>query len=389
MIEEAEESMNKRKLSHAELHFVRVTPVTCWSFLRLYTHDGWIGDGEATFFRKENEQRSVAERLIPMALREASIEYPSEFAAQHAPSDRVEASIICALDQALWNLHAQSKGQPLANVLGVQRERIPVYANINRRTVSRTPVDFASSAFAAVSEGHKAFKLAPFDEVSNEICSQGDGVKAMQAGLDRIAAVRETVGSEARLMVDCHWRFDEETAAVLNEAAAEYGVYWIETPLPEVEANIPALVRLRKQCNALGIRQAGLETSVGWASLLPYCEAGAYDVVMPDVKYIGGLHELDKTVAGCRELDLQVSPHNPSGPICHAFSLHMSAALTAFDMLELQFDESPLFEELVNSTILPVHNGTTALLNENGLGVSLLPRLLKQHADRPVQIWKA
>jgi len=58
-------------------------------------------------------------------------------------------------------------------------------------------------------------------------------------------------------------------------------------------------------------------------------------------------------------------------------------------MLELQFDESPLFEELVNSTILPVHNGATALLNENGLGVSLLPRLLKQHADRPVQSWNA
>ena len=144
----------------------------------------------------------------------------------------------------------------MAQTLGVRRERVRVYANVNRRTEQRTAEGFATSARAAMAAGHVAFKIAPFDEVSPQVCAQGDGVRAMQPGLVRVAAVRDAVGSGARLMVDCHWRFDEATASALNEAAAMLGVYWIECPLPEVDGNIPALARLRRQCNGLGMRQA-------------------------------------------------------------------------------------------------------------------------------------
>lgn len=381
--------MSESTLKSAELHFVRVTPQTCWSFLRLHTAEGLTGEGEATFFGREEAQLLAAERLVPLALKEASLRHPGEFAERHVPADRVQSSIVSALDQIFWSLHAQSNEKSLADLLGSRRERLPVYANINRRTTSRTPVEFAASAQAAMAEGHVAFKLAPFDEVDTNICRQGDGVKAMQMGLARIAAVREVVGDRARLMVDCHWRFDEVTAGVLNEAAAKLNVYWIETPLPEVEANIPALARLRGQCNALGMRQAGLETSVAWNGMRPYCEAGAYDVVMPDMKYIGGLHELRKTVAGCIKHHVQVAPHNPSGPVCHAFSLQVSTTIDAFDMLELQFDESPLFEQLVGSPVAPVRRGYMEPPAGSGLGVSLVPGVLKQHAARPAREWFA
>ncbi len=381
--------MSETRLSRAELHCVRVTPKTSWSFIRLHTAEGLTGEGEATLFGQDPAQLRAAEHLVPLALREASLRSPGEFAQRHVPDDRVQSSVVSALDQALWSLHAQGNAQSLAGSLGPRRERIPVYANINRRTVSRGPVDFAASAQAAKAEGHVAFKLAPFDEVDPKVCMQGDGVKAMLPGLARVAAVREVVGNSARLMVDCHWRFDEATAAVLNEAAAKLGVYWIETPIPEVEANIPALVRLRGQCTALGMRQAGLETSVGWDQLRPYCEAGAYDVVMPDVKYIGGLCELRKTIDGCVEHGVQVSLHNPSGPVSHAFSLQVSATMDAFDLLELQFDESPLFEQLVGSPVLPVHRGFAELPVGHGLGVSLVPGLLKQHAEWPAREWTA
>ena len=215
----------------------------------------------------------------------------------------------------------------MAESLGIRRSRVPVYANINRRTIDRRPEGFAASASAASAAGHMAFKLAPFDEVTQEVCAAGNGGRAMLPGLARIAAVREAVGPDARLMVDCHWRFDEATAMLLNEAAAKLGVYWIECPLPEVEGSIPALTRLRRQCEALGMRQAGLEQSIGWAVIRPYCEAGAYDVVMPDVKYIGGVHELRRVASACADVGVAVSPHNPSGPISHAFSLQVSATL--------------------------------------------------------------
>jgi galactonate dehydratase len=374
-------------LRAASAHLVRITPKTCWSFIRLYTHDGLVGEGEATLMGQEAGVLAAAERLVPLALRGAAPDAPGSFARQHAPADIEAASVVSALDQALWSVHAQRCGQSLAQALGARRMQVPVYANINRRTGLRTPEGFAASACAAMAAGYQAFKLAPFDAVSTAVCAQGQGLQAMRSGLACVAAVREAVGPGARVMVDCHWRFDEATARQLNEAAARLGVYWIECPLPEVPDNIPALVRLRQQANALGMLQAGLEMGIGWDSFRPYCEAGAYDVVMPDIKYAGGIHQMQAISAGCVALGIQVSPHNPSGPICHAASLQVSATLDAFDMLERQFDESPLFDALVHAPFGPVVDGSTMLPAGSGLGVALDEAVLHRHAERPVRRW--
>ena len=374
-------------LESATLHVARITHKTCWSFVRLTTGDGRTGDGEASLQGREDGLLAAAERLVPAALEQAALDDPSAFARQHAPEGIEEAGIVSALDQALWSLHAQARGQSLAEVLGSGQSRVPVYANINRRTERRTPEGFAASAEAAMAAGHVAFKVAPFDEVNPTLCSQGDGVRAMQAGLARVAAVREAIGGDARLMVDCHWRFDEATARELNDAAARLGVHWIETPIAETAENIPGLVRLRHQCNALGVRQAGLETGIGWDAFRPYCEAGAYDVVMPDVKYMGGLHEIVRAAERCAALGVQISPHNPSGPVCHAASLQVSTALEAFDMLEMQFDESPLFDALAGAPFGEVREGYLEPPSGTGLGITLSEEVLRRIADRPPRSW--
>ncbi|MXY55360.1 MAG: mandelate racemase/muconate lactonizing enzyme family protein [Gammaproteobacteria bacterium] len=380
--------MNYLTLSSASLHFVRVTRKTCWTFVRLRTGDGRIGEGEATLTGREGALVAAAEDLVPLALSQAAPHHPGAFAECHTPDTIQDAAIVSAVDQALWSLYAEVRGRSLAQALGERRDRIPVYANINRRTDDRSPEGFAASARAAIEAGHVAFKVAPFDEVGPEVCLRGGGVQAMEPGLARVTAVREAVGPQARLMLDCHWRFDEATARTLIEAAARLGVHWIETPLPESASNIAALVRLRRRCNALGIRQAGLETSVGWETMRPFCEAGAYDVVMPDMKYIGGVREMQRTTAECEALGVQVSPHNPSGPICHAASLQVAASLEAFDMLELQFDESAMFDSLVGAPFARVSDGHAELPPGPGLGVKLVDAVLECNVDRPSREWR-
>ena len=380
--------MNDFPVSAVSLHFVRVTHKTCWAYVRVHTRHGRFGEGEATLTGREDELVVVAERTMPLVLEEADPRHPGSFAERHPPASIQDAAIVSAVDQALWSLYAEANGQSMAEVLGLRRERIPVYANINRRTEVRSPEGFAASARAAMAAGHVAFKVAPFDEVTPEVCARGRGVHAMQAGLERVAAVRGAIGPRARLMVDCHWRFDEATAGALNGAAARLGVHWIETPLLEIESNIAALVRLRRRCNALGMRQAGLETSVGWATMRTYCDAGAYDVVMPDMKYIGGVREIQRTATECERFGVQVAPHNPSGPICHAASLQISATLGAFDMLELQFDESPLFDRLAHPPAAEIQEGHAQLPTGLGWGVKLVDGALERHADRPARKWR-
>ena len=278
----------------------------------------------------------------------------------------------------------------LADALGgAQREGVPVYANINRRTEIRTPEGFASSACDALDAGFGALKVAPFDEVTPADCSRGDVASSIDAGLARVAAVRAVAGAGCRLMVDCHWRFDEAAAARMIDAAATHAVHWIECPLPETRENLGALSRLRKRANAHGILLAGMELGIGVDAFRPFCEAAVYDVMMPDIKYVGGLREMLRCADLFREHGVAMSPHNPSGPAAHAASLHVSAAMEHIDMLELQFDESPLFQALVAGGLPVPQRGISALPGGAGLGIHLDAGTVAAHADSASRTWTA
>lgn len=374
--------MSGQGLRSASWHQLRVSGKTIWIFVQLHDADGHTGSGEASLAGQTAEVIAAARQLSSQML-QASTSTPGAWAAAIVPASLVEAAVVSAVDQALWDLHARRNGRCVADMMGGrQRSTIAVYANINRRTEQRSPQGFARSAREAMTAGHVAFKLAPFDEVDVGVCVSGDGVAAMQAGLARIAAVRDVIGPHRRLMVDCHWRFDEHTANALIQAAAEYGLHWIECPLPERDTHIDALVRLRRLANRHGVLLAGLEQGVRFEAFRPYCEAGAYDVVMPDVKYFGGLQHMLDSAAQFAHYGVRFSPHNPTGPICHAASLQVSAAAASFDMLEVQFDESPLFDRLVANGFGPVVDGHCQIPVGAGLGVALQSTVLLAHAQQ-------
>ena len=162
-------------------------------FVVISQRDGRSGTGEASLNGSEAAVRDAVSRLAARAL-SASPARPGEFAAGVAPADLPESAAVSAIDQALWDLHAQRAGTRLADALGgARRESIALYANINRRTRERTPEAFADSAREARGAGFDAVKVAPFDEVDPAACAAGHGVAAMQAGLARIAAVRSVL----------------------------------------------------------------------------------------------------------------------------------------------------------------------------------------------------
>ncbi len=194
--------------------------------------------------------------------------------------------------------------------------------------------------------GFSALKIAHFDDVTPMGCQDGTAEAAIALGLDRIAAVRSTIGPHARLMVDCHWRFTPEAAGRLVDALHPFGLYWLECPIAETEATIPELVGLRRRCHDAGMKLAGLEEFVGAANFEVFARKGAYDVMMPDTKYIGGPEEMMRTAEILGRYGVMLSPPQSTGPICHAASLHLCAAMPG-SLLELQLDESPLFGELV------------------------------------------
>ena len=92
---------------------------------------------------------------------------------------------------------------------------------------------------------------------------------------------------------------------------------------------------------------------------------------MPDAKYAGGMREIMSIGERALSHGVAVSLHNPSGPISHAVSLHIAAALDNGMPLEFQFNETPLFDAIV-AGVIPPRTGQSSLPDGAGIGIGLI-----------------
>jgi galactonate dehydratase len=363
--------MSHDPVSALKLDFVQATPATSWAFLTLTTRAGFTGFGEASLFGAEKALAAgyAALESLAFSLPHAA---PEALPANRPLADLAGAALYSALDQALWDAAARRAGLPLAVALGgARRTAIQVYANINRRTRDRSPEGFAASAAQARAAGFTAYKIAPFDEVTPSALCSGTALEAATPGLARIAAVRSAIGA-GELLVDCHWRFDPPSAAAVLTECAAHGVSWFECPIPETEDAIPAITGLRALAHRHAMRLVGGERLVRLAAFAPFITAGAYDVMMPDIKYVGGFAEALRLAERMEAAGIAFSPHNPSGPIAHAASIQLCAAAASLDRLELQWDETPLFSSIVAPPVPEPRAGIISVpLDSPGIGTVL------------------
>lgn len=347
---------------------VNVTPKTNWSFLLVRTQDGRVGLGECTLSNQEALLEAEAARLAANLVgADALARNRIARLIPHAPGGLVAHAVLSAFEQALWDLAGQQAGRPIHAMLGgALRDDVPLYANINRGANPRTPEGFAAAARRAVAEGFRAVKLAPFEPFVWEDAADASLRAAYHQGLARIAAVRDAVGRDIDIMVDAHWRFSPGGAARLVQDVAPFALFWLECPVSE--ANHPEIRRLRSMANDRGMRLAGAESLAGLAAYRPLIETGCYDVLMPDIKYAGGHEEIRRIAALAQTAGIEIAPHNPTGPVCHAHSVHLCATIPNLLPLEVQFGETDRFFTLVTGHDLRFARGAATLSAAPGLG---------------------
>jgi galactonate dehydratase len=145
-----------------------------------------------------------------------------------------------------------------------------------------------------------------------------------------------------------------------------------------------ALARVRAAANAQGVLIAGAETQSGVDGFRPFIEGRLLDVIMPDVKYAGGIAPTLAIAQLAHEHGVQVAPHNPTGPVCTYASLHAAACAPEVPLLELQVGESALYFDLVRGTRPAFDDGCFAVPDTPGLGVELDDSLVRAHPMRDV-----
>jgi len=372
----------------ASLHTVGVAPRSNWCFLKLVMDDGRCGWGELTMRAHEDSMGAVLSRLLPTirsltldSLRGLLKAYPG------LPAGRAGNAVISALDQACLDLMGQYLGLPICDLWG-DTDRAPLrsYATVNRSVKTRTPEGFALACKAAADAGFQGIKIMPFDAVTPATASSPAGHAEIDATIERIHAVRAAIGPELPLMVDCHWRLDGNAARRLIDGLGEARLHWLECPVPESAQWHETIRMLRKHANRAGMLLAGAENIVGVAGALPFLTQDLYDVIMPDIKYCGGYSEFARIAGLASGHGASVSPHNPSGPVAHAHTVHACAALGISEAVEQQFAESPLFETGVIGHAPLLHDGHFQAGAGAGLGIALDEVVMRNHPARDIAL---
>ncbi len=91
---------------------------------------------------------------------------------------------------------------------------------------------------------------------------------------------------------------------------------------------------------------------------------------MPDILFTGGPTEVVRIAHFVQDKGCTVSLHNPCGPVMDCVSAQVAAALPQLHSLERQYDESPLYEEIVKRAHT-IRDGEYLLANVPGNGCTL------------------
>lgn len=227
---------------------------------------------------------------------------------------------------------------------GAPQQSVTLYANINRHllTRERTPQAFAGAAELAVKRGFTSIKCAPFDEIRPP-SSPGEILEVARTGIERVAAIREAVGPDIRVLVDCHSRFEAHTAPIVAAELAKHNIGWFEEPVPPTE-DAEGLAGVAQKVT---MPVAGGESGYGEGFFAGLIERRAVSIIMPDIKYCGGVGVACRAGRAAVKAGGQASLHSPSGPISLLASAHATAAMDGTMPLEHAVYEADWRAELV------------------------------------------
>ncbi|HHX65353.1 MAG TPA: mandelate racemase/muconate lactonizing protein [Chloroflexi bacterium] len=206
---------------------------------------------------------------------------------------------ISALDCALWDIRGKWANAPVYQLLGgPTRTRIPAYASMLGFSVE--PEQAAQRAREYAAKGYTAqkwfFRASP-----------ADGMAGIRKNVALVQAVREAIGEDHDLMLDCWMSWDLYYARQMAPRIAPYNPRWIEEPAMPDKPEICAQIR---QAVPFPVSNGEHEyTRWGFKHLL---EIGAQDVLQPDIYWCGGITETLKIAALASAYDVAVIPHGHS-----------------------------------------------------------------------------
>lgn len=196
---------------------------------------------------------------------------------------------MAGLDLALWDLAARRAGLGITDHLGRRHETAEVYGSgVNLHY----PLDeLVAQAGRWVDAG--------FDAVKVKV-----GSTDVARDLERMAAVRDVIGPRRRLMIDANQRWSLGQAERAIGELAVFDLAWIEEPLRADD--LADHVRLHERIEVPVALGENLYTRYRFAEFI---DAGAVDVVQPNVVRVGGITPFRAIASLAADRGVDLAPH--------------------------------------------------------------------------------
>ncbi|GAB3324053.1 mandelate racemase/muconate lactonizing enzyme family protein [Haloplanus salinarum] len=281
-------------------------------------------------------------------------------------------AVAAAVDIALWDIAGKHYGEPVWKLLGGKvRDEIPVYAN-GWHIGERTPENYAHHAKKAIDAGYPALKCDPFAHYEYSLTDD-----QLDEVADLLEAVRDAVGWDVGIGLDCHGRFTRRGAIEVAEALSEYDIMFLEEPVEledrEVMADVTQHVDMPV---ATGERIYNNET------MEDVVRKQACDIVQPDVTNYGSLQEVQHAASMAKSRYMTVAPHNPNAGVSTAASVHLCAGIENLEVLEHMSRDVDWADEIIDHDFT-VEDGSIEVPDEPGLGVTFDPDAAREYPGEP------
>ena len=284
-------------------------------------------------------------------------------------------NLISGIDIALWDIRGKVLGLPISELFGGPvRDGVPIYCHPKDGS---SVDDMAQHAKAIVETGQKSMKTDPWhphhEEEKNGYLTGKLSAEAENLGADRIAAMREAVGPDIEILIDCHGRFDAPTAIRLARTLEPYDIFWFEEPVPVESTH--ALRQVRENVNVPIC--VGERIHTRW-EFLPILENELTDFIMPDVTWTGGISEIKKIATMAEAYYVPISPHDASGPINVLAGAHAMASVPNHYRVETFKAKLNAYDAFIDHP-LDIRGDKIYLPDRPGLGIELDKEYMRAH----------
>lgn len=388
-----------------------------WTYVRIETDEGISGLGECFFAPGLTGMLRDLSRVI-LGEDPRNIRYlfrRLQWATSGAGS--VAGTIynaITGIEMALWDITGKALGVPVYRLLGGKfRDKVRIYADCHAGEGLESLDAVLRSRPASWAGGDDSHESADFfDSRSDRVIFSPEmyGIRAKQVAaqgftalkfdldvpnpyvvdphnrclsnreidymLSLVAGVRQAVGDDLDIAVDCHWRLNLNDARKLAAGLEEFRLMWMEDPLPPWSAE-----EFRELKTATRTPIATGENLYIFEGFRPLLERQSLSIVCPDLQKVGGLNEARRIAEFADSYNIPVAPHNISSPIGTMASVHFCAATPNFLALEFHANDVPFWEELLSGIELPlIRDGYITVPEGPGFGVTLNEDVARKYA---------